>query len=334
MSGLSVEDLTVSRSHESSKGGNGDASGPSAVGPISFEVDAGRAIGIVGETGAGKTLTLRALMGLLPTGFSFAGSVRIGARAQPCTSEHEMRALLGRDIGVVLQNPFNAFDPLRSVGSQIVEGVVRRRIAAPASARQRALSLLGEMGFPDPSEVLGLYPNQLSGGMAQRIAIAMALMPEPAVLLTDEPTSALDASLRVGVLELLQRFTAASGAVLVVISHDLRLVARFCTTLLVMYAGRVVESGPASELLDHPRHPYTTALVACTPQLGGEGKRRLASIPGNPASVYEREHRCRFAPRCELAVDACWRIEPELVAVNGTRARVACPLVTSEVDDG
>jgi oligopeptide/dipeptide ABC transporter ATP-binding protein len=324
MTGLDVSDLTVVRPA---------ATDTPAIGPVSFSVAPGSAMGVVGETGAGKTLTLRALMGLLPSGFNFTGSVRIGADDRIYRTEADLRQLLGRAVGVVLQNPFTAFDPLKSVGSQIVEGVTRRHLATRPDAQARAAELLEEMGFAHPENVLRLFPNQLSGGMAQRVAIAMALMPKPSVLLADEPTSALDATLRLEVLELIRRFTTASGAVLVIISHDLRLVGRFCDTLVVMYGGRVVESGPARELLEKPRHPYTQALVACTPTLGTEGKRRLDSITGNPPSLFEAEARCRFAPRCGLAVDACWREEPPLEPLSGVN--VACPVtVKAAIGDG
>jgi oligopeptide/dipeptide ABC transporter ATP-binding protein len=265
-------------------------------------------------------------MGLLPAGFHFSGSVEMGGDGRVYNSEDELRRLLGRRTGVVLQNPFTAFDPLKPVGSQVVEGVVRRRLADRATARARSVDLLEQMGFTHPGDVLKLYPSQLSGGMAQRIAIAMALMPQPTVLLADEPTSALDATLRLGVLQMLRRFTAVNSAVLVIISHDLRLVGRFCDTIVVMYGGRVIETGPAAELLAHPRHPYTRALIACTPMLGARGKVHLASIPGNPPSLFDPEHRCRFAPRCPLAEDTCWREEPALVAMSGVR--VACSVVT------
>jgi oligopeptide/dipeptide ABC transporter ATP-binding protein len=322
MTGLDVADLTVIRP---------SATDRPAIGPVSFSLEPGSAMGVVGETGAGKTLTLRALMGLLPSGFNFTGSVRIGGYDRVYRTDDELRQLLGRSVGVVLQNPFTAFDPLKPVGSQIVEGVTRRRLATRTDARARAVELLEEMGFVHPEAVLRLFPNQLSGGMAQRVAIAMALMPRPSVLLADEPTSALDATLRLGVLELIRRFTTASGAVLVIISHDLRLVGRFCDTLVVMYGGRVVESGPARELLEQPRHPYTRALVACTPTLGLEGKRRLESITGNPPSLFQSEPRCRFAPRCGLALDACWHEEPPLLPFAGVN--VACPVTANSGTD-
>lgn len=316
MIGLRVTDLMVRRGPS--------RAGPPAIGPVSFEVEAGRAIGIVGETGAGKTLTLRALMGLLPGGFNLTGSVQMGTAQATYSSEAQLRAELGRSVGVVLQNPYSAFDPLKSVSSQLVEGVVRRRLATKEAARSRAVDLLAQMGFGHPERVLKLFPSQLSGGMAQRVAIAMALMPQPQVLLADEPTSALDATLRLGVLELVRRFTLSTGAVLVIISHDLRLVGRFCDSIVVMYGGRIIETGPSSELLERPWHPYTRALVACTPTLGTTGKRRLESIAGSPPSLFQAQPCCRFAPRCPLAEDACWREEPALISFS--RTAVACPV--------
>ncbi|HUB69779.1 MAG TPA: ABC transporter ATP-binding protein [Acidimicrobiales bacterium] len=318
MTGLQVSGLTVVR---------GSATGPPAIGPISLSLEPGKALGIVGETGSGKTMTLRALMGLLPANFHFRGEVRLGREVG--TTEDQLGRWLGRSVGVVLQNPFTAFDPLKSVGAQIVEGALRRRLLPRAEAHARAIELLEEMGFAHPEQILRLFPNQLSGGMAQRIAIAMALMPHPALLLADEPTSALDATLRLGVLRLIRRVTAATGAVLLIISHDLRLVSRFCDQIMVMYAGRAVESGPADELLNHPEHPYTRALIACTPALGSQGKRRLASIPGSPASLFQTEPCCRFAPRCSLAEEPCRHSEPQLLALGG--AMVACPVVSRKL---
>jgi oligopeptide/dipeptide ABC transporter ATP-binding protein len=241
-----------------------------------------------------------------------------------------LRAELGRRIGVVLQNPFTSFDPLKSVGSQIVEGVVRRKIMSRPEAEARARELLSEMGFADDSAVLRLFPHQLSGGMAQRISIAMAVMPQPAVVLADEPTSALDATLRTGVLELLRRFIESTGAVLVLVSHDLGLIAGFCQALIVMYGGRVVESGPATDLLSRPTHPYTKALVDCTPNIGGDSRRRLASIPGSAVSLFAAGEGCRYAPRCPFVMDVCHTIDPPLQAFGGTQ--VACHLVDKAAD--
>ncbi len=302
--GLEVSDLVVRRQGQPDR---------TILGPLDFEVEQGSVIGIVGETGAGKTLTLRALMGLLPDGFSTTAAVRIGMAGPRLTNEAELRAQLGTTVGVVSQNPLTAFDPLKSVESQVVEGVVRRKILSGQAARDRARRLLAEVGFSQPESVMKLFPNQLSGGMAQRISIVMAVMPEPSVVFADEPTSALDAVLRLGVLELLRGIAQTRHSVVVLVSHDLSLVARFCDRLVVMYRGRAIESGPADKVLSQPLHPYTRALVACSPRVGIEGRRTLASIPGRADGLFGPEPGCRFAPRCPLALPVCQSDEPPLV---------------------
>ncbi len=323
MSGWQVGQLSIRRP--------GAGGGP-AIGPLSFEVEGGSAVGIVGESGSGKTLSLRAMMGLLPTGFEMGGEVRFSGDAGPLGDVGALRAQLGRRLGVVLQDPFSAFDPLKPVGAQITEGVVRRGIMSRDKARLRAVELLTQMGFPVADNILGLYRHQLSGGMAQRIAIAMAVMPEPAVLLADEPTSSLDASLRIGVLELLRKYISDHDAVLVMVSHDLGLIARFCEQLIVMYSGRVVERGPARVLLDEPQHPYTQALVACAPYVGTGGRRQLPSIQGSAASPFQGGVGCRFAPRCPYVMDRCRVEEPGLT--DTARSSVACHLVETGLTAG
>ncbi|MGO9962809.1 MAG: ABC transporter ATP-binding protein [Acidimicrobiales bacterium] len=314
--GLRVSELAITR--------KGDGGAP-AIGPLSFQVEGGSAIGIVGESGSGKTLSLRAMMGLPPSGFERRGELHFVGDARALDTDEALRAELGRRLGVVLQDPFSAFDPLKSVGVQISEGVVRRGILRKDVAHQRACTLLAQMGFPIAENILGLYRHQLSGGMAQRIAIAMAVMPQPAVVLADEPTSSLDASLRIGVLGLLRDYISANDAVLVMVSHDLGLIARFCEQLIVMYAGRVVERGPARALLDSPQHPYTQALVACAPYVGAEGRRRLPSIQGSAASPFQHGKGCRFASRCPFVMERCRLEEPELT--DAGRTSVACHLV-------
>jgi oligopeptide/dipeptide ABC transporter ATP-binding protein len=306
--GLEVSDLVV-------RGGSPRDS--AVVGPLEFQVEQGSVIGIVGETGAGKTLTLRALMGLLPDGFSTTGGIRIGASGPYLTKEVQLRAQLGKSVGVVWQNPLTAFDPLKSVGAQVVEGVVRRKMASEETARDRALNLLLEVGFRQPEAVMKLYPNQLSGGMAQRISIVMAVMPGPSVVLADEPTSALDAVLRLGVLALLQGMARTKGSVLLLVSHDLSLVGRFCDRLLVMYRGRAIESGPAESVLSQPRHPYTRALVACSPSVGTAGRRTLASIPGQVEGLFAEDSGCRFVGRCPVAQPICQCCEPGMIDHDG-----------------
>jgi oligopeptide/dipeptide ABC transporter ATP-binding protein len=303
------------------------------IGPLSFAAPGGSTVALVGETGAGKTLVLRALMGLLPAGFDMTGEVQIGTTSS-LADPAALRAELGRRIGVVLQSPFTAFDPLRPVGFQVTEGVLRRKLLRKDAARERAARLLRQMGFEQPDELGKLFPNQLSGGMAQRVAIAMSVMPSPAVVLADEPTSALDATLRIRVLELLQDFIREQDAVLVMVSHDLGLVADFSQQLIVLYSGRVVESGAAAELLARPRHPYTQALIACTPQLGPAGRRELPSIPGSVPSPLQRIAGCRFAARCPLVIDRCRTEEPPLRTIGSDpEIQVACHLAKAATDE-
>jgi oligopeptide/dipeptide ABC transporter ATP-binding protein len=313
---LKVSDLTIWR-----KG----TAGEEAIGPLSFQAEGGTAVGIVGESGSGKTMSLRAIMGLLPPGFLMGGEIQFAGDTEPLSGGEALRAELGRRIGVVLQDPFSAFDPLKSVGSQIAEGVVRRGVLPRNEALKRARALLAQMGFPFVDSTLGLFRHQLSGGMAQRIAIAMAVMPNPTVVLADEPTSALDASLRIEVLELLRNYIQTNEAVLVMVSHDLGLIADFCEQLIVMYGGQVVERGPARMLLGKPQHPYTQALVGCAPHVGTEGRRRLLSIKGSAASPFNHSQGCRFAPRCPLAIDLCSTVEPKLAEVD--HVSVACHVV-------
>ncbi len=200
--------------------------------------------------------------------------------------------------------------------------MLRRGLMSKRAAGAQAATLLRQMGFERPEELQRLFPGQLSGGMAQRVAIATAVMPDPGVVLADEPTSALDAMLRVRVLSLLREFALRRGAALVMISHDLLLAAEFSQQLIVLYSGRVVEVGPAGELTARPRHPYTRALIACTPRLGSEGKRALLSIPGSVPSPLLPLAGCRFAARCPLVIDRCRTEAPELRTLGGSR--VAC----------
>jgi oligopeptide/dipeptide ABC transporter ATP-binding protein len=273
---------------------------------VSLQVARGEVTAIVGETGAGKTVTMRALLGLLPPGLRPSGSVQLGdAPAVALDDRAGLARLRGRQVGIVLQNPFGAFDPLLRIGRQMAEGVVATGAAEPAAARDRAAELLGAMGFRDAQHVLDLYPHELSGGMRQRAAIAMAMMPEPGVIIADEPTSALDAHLRTGILELLRGLARDHDLAVVMISHDLSLVGRFCDTVTVMYAGRVVESGPAAETLARPAHHYTAALVAAAPRIDAEPRQPLPTIPGTLPSPEARPAGCAFVPRCPRADEVC-----------------------------
>jgi oligopeptide/dipeptide ABC transporter ATP-binding protein len=239
-----------------------------------------------------------------------------------------MASLRGQRIAMVLQNPMGMFDPLVRVGSQVVEGVVLRRLLTREQARDRALELLASMGFDNPLAILGLYPHQLSGGMSQRVAIAMAMMPFPSVIVADEPTTALDANLRLEVLDLLKSVATRTGSAVVMVSHDLGLLSHFCDSISVMYAGRIVEQGAISDVLAEPEHPYTAALLRCSPSLSNIPRQPLPVIAGAlPVSGFWPAA-CVFEPRCALAFERC-RTERPLLRRSGSRA-AACHLAFDE----
>jgi len=294
---------------------------------VDLEVDRGEVVGIVGETGAGKTLATRALVGLLPRGLRATGAVTLGGRAFEAGSA-DARASLVRDAAIVLQNPMTALDPLVRVGSQLTEAVVRHGILDRAAAAERALGLVQRMGFDDPGWVLRLHPHQLSGGMAQRVLIAAAMMARPTVLIVDEPTSALDAGVRVEVLRLLREVTREQEAGMLLISHDLSLVSGFCDRVVVLYAGRVLESGATATVLRRPRHPYTRALLACSPSATAPARTPLPVIGGAPPAPADWPPGCVFEPRCPHAFDRCGAERPRLLAREGVRA--ACHLLDRE----
>lgn len=297
---------------------------------IDFKVAPSEAVGIVGETGAGKTLATRALVGLLPRGTRGRGDVSLAGH-QFTAGGREARASLVKDAAVVLQNPMTALDPLNRVESQLVEAVLRHRLLSQPVARERALHLLGRLGFEDPEQVMRHFPHQLSGGMAQRVAIAAALMARPSLLIVDEPTSALDASIRLEVLRTLKRVTQEEGAGMVLVSHDLSLVSHFCERVMVLYAGRVLETGTTAAVLDDPRHPYTRALLACAPRTDAPPRTALPVIEGAPPAPGHWPPACVFQPRCPLAFDRCYVDRPRLISHDGVAA--ACHLVEGSLLD-
>jgi oligopeptide/dipeptide ABC transporter ATP-binding protein len=286
-------------------------------------------MGVVGETGAGKTLTMMSLLGLLPTGLRATGVLTLRDDRQfDLSFPKVMKSIRGAEIGIVLQNPAGMFDPLIKIKHQLVEGMLLRKQATRATALRRAEELLADLGFRDPDAVLELFPHQLSGGMAQRAAIAMALMPRPSVIIADEPTSALDAHIRAEALELLRRVANHERAAVLLVSHDLGLVSNFCDDVTVMYAGRVVERGTTKEVLEHPAHPYTQALLDCSAALDAEPRRRLSIIPGVPPTPGAWPRGCVFEPRCQLAYSRC-RDEAPLLRVVEARS-AACHLAFAE----
>jgi oligopeptide/dipeptide ABC transporter ATP-binding protein len=278
----------------------------------------GEILGVVGESGSGKSLTMRGIAGLLPSGVRVAGGeIDVAgidvARVRP----KDLRQLNGRTVGMVFQEPMSALNPTMRIGAQIAEAARAHNDISRAQAKNRAIELLGRMGFKEPARQYRLYPHELSGGMRQRVVIAIALAGDPALLLCDEPTTALDATVTMRVLELLADLVRELEIGIVFVTHDLGVAARLCDRIVVMYAGRVVEEGAAEDVLRRPRHPYTLALLRAVPTRGSRVE-DLKAIPGSPPSAGEPLPGCPFAPRCAFARPEC--LEPvQLVALENGR---------------
>lgn len=301
---LEVRNLTVSvRGPEDAR--------LTVVDDVSFSLDPGTTLGIVGESGSGKTMTSMAVMGLLPPGARVdSGEVLLEGENLLQKSPREMRALRGKRIAMVLQDPLTALDPSFSVRSQLARPLALHRGLRGAALSAAVGQSLEQVHLSAAKERLNQYPHQLSGGMRQRVTSAIALSGSPRVLIADEPTTALDATTQVRYLQLLRELQETSGFALLLIAHDLLIVRLMCERVLVMYAGRAVEEGPAREAFSNPQHPYTSALVRAVPVLDREVL--LESIPGQAPSLTEEVEGCRFAPRCNFARDVCLKAEPGL----------------------
>jgi oligopeptide/dipeptide ABC transporter ATP-binding protein len=292
-----------------------------AVDGISFDIGPGETVGLVGESGCGKTMTGMSIMRLLPPhGRIASGSVHLAGRELTALGEREMRQTRGRDVAMVFQDPMTSLNPTMTIGRQIAEAVRLHRSVSTAQARERAVEVLGLVGMPQPEQRLDSYPHQLSGGMRQRVMIALALACEPKLLIADEPTTALDVTIQAQILELLQRLRDQLSMGVLLVTHDLGVIAGQADRVLVMYAGRIVESGPTHELFARPRHPYTEALLGAIPRLDQEQGEELRSIPGLPPDLAHPPAGCRFAPRCAFATDRCRTEDPALTGDTHTYA--------------
>jgi peptide/nickel transport system ATP-binding protein len=283
------------------------------VAGVSFAVGRREIVGLVGESGSGKTVTGLSVLGLLPRGVGriASGSITLDGRDLQSLSERELRRVRGNDVAMVFQEPMTSLNPAFRIGDQIAETVRLHRGGSRRAAKQRAVEVLDLVGIPDARRRADDYPHEFSGGMRQRAMIAMAVSCEPRLLIADEPTTALDVTIQAQVLELLARMQSELDMSMLLVTHDLGVVAEVCERVVVMYAGQVVEQAEVGELFDHPRHPYTEGLLAAMPQLGTRGK-RLPSIPGRTPEPWAMPPGCRFAPRCGHAADACTQLQPLL----------------------
>ena len=302
-----------------------------AVDDVSFDVVPGEVLGIVGESGSGKSVTALSIMGLLPQppGRVAGGEILFEGRDLLKLSPGALRQMRGSAIGMIFQEPMTSLNPVFTIGDQISETVrVHERIGAQA-ARNRAIEMLEKVGIPSPARRIDDYPHQLSGGMRQRVMIAMALSCSPKLLLADEPTTALDVTIQAQILDLLRDLQQEFHMAIVIITHNMGVIAEFADRVAVMYAGRIAEQGPVGQIFDAPAHPYTIGLLSSTPDMISEVP-RLRTIPGTLPSLYELPAGCRFAPRCGRRIDACESGRPAMRALDADH-QAACIRVDEQV---
>jgi peptide/nickel transport system ATP-binding protein len=290
-----------------------------AVNGIDFEIAAGETVGLVGESGSGKSVTSRAIMGLLPPRTSTVrGSVRLAGDELVGLPERAYRRIRGERVAMVFQDPLTALNPLYRAGEQVAEALRFHFGVSRAEADRRTVGLLADVGLPDPEEVARQYPHELSGGMRQRVMIAMALACEPELLIADEPTTALDVTVQAQILELLRDLVRERGMALLLITHDLGVVRELCERAIVLYAGRIAETASVAALFSGARHPYTSGLGASNPSIASR-RARLPQIPGGPPDPARLPAGCAFAPRCPVAIERCREELPPLAAVGEGR---------------
>ncbi len=315
---LSVRDLVVEFSTEHGV--------VRAVDGVSFDVLPDETLGIVGESGCGKTVTALAILGLVPSppGRIAGGSIRLAGRELVGLPEAELRALRGREVAMIFQEPMTALNPVLTVGGQMTDVLRRHRGLSRRQARAAAIELLATVGIPAPAARVDEHPHQLSGGMRQRVMIAMALSCGPKLIVADEPTTALDVTTQAQVLEQIVKLQREFRMAMILVTHDLGVVAETCRRALVMYCGRIVEKAEIEALFASPRHPYTAGLLESIPRVGRHEKEDLAVIPGMVPDLLHLPDGCRFSDRCPRSQDRCRQVNPELDGGDASRSRVAC----------
>jgi oligopeptide transport system ATP-binding protein len=289
---------------------------------VDYQVEQAQVFGVAGESGSGKTMSMLALLGLLPPGSVVEGHAKFAGKDLLQLRNRELRSVSGREIGMVFQDPMTSLHPMLSLGRQLTDHVRLHLGLDSNAAMRRAEELLGEVRIPDPASALRAYPHQFSGGMRQRIAIAIALACRPRLLIADEPTTALDVTVQAGVLRLLDRLRREHDLSVILITHDLAVMSSLADQVSIFYAGRVVESGPRAAVLRHPRHPYTRALLDALPHPEAARDTPLVAIKGTPPTPQQIPAGCPYHPRCAHAIAVCTSDDPPLVPVNGRR--LAC----------
>ena len=291
-----------------------------ALDDISFAISPGEILGVVGESGAGKSLTGAAIIGLLePPGRIASGRVLLEGRRIDDLPHEQMRHVRGRKVGAIFQDPLTSLNPLYTVGRQLVETIRTHLPVSAQEARQRAIALLEDTGIPAARERIDHYPHQFSGGMRQRVVIALALAAEPKLIIADEPTTALDVSIQAQIIQLLKRVCRDRGAAVMLVTHDMGVIAETCDRVAVMYAGRIAEIGPVHEVINQPAHPYTMGLMASIPDMESD-RERLNQIDGAMPRLDAIPAGCPYNPRCPRVFERCRRDRPDLLAAGATRA--------------
>lgn len=318
---LSVKDLVVEFPHRRGT--------LRALDQISFDIERGEILGVVGESGAGKSLTGASIIGLLePPGRVAGGSIELDGRRIDNISAAEMRKIRGRKIGMVFQDPLTSLNPIFTIAEQLIETIQTHLHLSDKEARQQAIKLLDDVGIPAAGQRIDDYPHQFSGGMRQRVVIALALAGEPELIIADEPTTALDVSVQAQIIDVLKKTCKEHGAAVMLVTHDMGVIAETCDRVAVMYAGRLAEIGPVREVIKNPKHPYTIGLMGSIPSLANQVD-RLVQIPGSMPRLDAIPDGCAFNPRCNKVFDRCRTERPDLIAVEGNLA--ACWLHAEEV---